>query len=444
VARSLELPSESKRSSARGGKSGSEERGRGLSGEEKARLAILALPTFACALANTTVGTYLSEVARRYTQQTVLIGAIVGVEGVMALWVPLISGAWSDKLRTPIGGRLPFVIAGAIPAVACLALIGFVHSLSLVALVAAGFFACYFLAYEPYRAMYPDLLDEDQIAGRAQGTQAVARGVGTGCALLGGGLLLSIARPAPFVAAAVILLAATGAFVALILRRGGAEQHQSPSQSAIELARTLPRMIVHDRALRAYLIANALWETALSALKAFVILYLTIGLRYRLTTSSLIVGCVAVVILVGAVVAGNAGDRYGRLRVARIAVLAYGLGYMVPIFTTSRVLIVAAIPFIAVGGGAVMTMAYAILMPLMPEDEHGALTAFYSLSRGLGTIAGPIVAGTAIALTSGGPFRGTHGFQAMWIVCAAAALTSQLFIRRLRSAVEDRRALEVG
>src|SRR5947209_2787684 len=330
------------------------------------------------------------------------------------------------------------------------------HSLALVALVAAVFFGFYFVAYEPYRAMYPDLLDEDRVAGRAQSTQALARGLGTGCALLGGGLLLSIARPLPFILAALILVAAVGAFVVLILRRGllehggegasaqgaaGDSGEGADGEGAAELARRLPRLVKAHPALRAYLIANALWETALSGLKAFVILYLTIGLKYKLATASLIIGGVALVILIGAAVAGKAGDRFGRIKVARAAVIAYGIGYLVLIFTTSRPLIVIAIPFIALGGGAVMTLAYAILMPLMPEDEHGLLSGFYSVSRGIGIIAGPILAGVLISVTASGPFQGTHGFQAMWIVCAAGALTSLLFIHRLRAADEDRREL---
>src|SRR5690349_24323614 len=93
---------------------------RPLSGEEKGRLGLLALPTFALALSITMVSTYLSTVTRRYTEQTVVIGVIIGGEGVMALWIPLISGAWSDTLRTRIGGRLPFVLAGAVPAAVAL------------------------------------------------------------------------------------------------------------------------------------------------------------------------------------------------------------------------------------------------------------------------------------------------------------------------------------
>jgi MFS family permease len=150
---------------------------------------------------------------------------------------------------------------------------------------------------------------------------------------------------------------------------------------------------------------------------------------------------VAVVILVGAAAAGKLGDRFGRLRVVTIASAVYGAGFVVPVFTTSRPLLIAAMPFIALGGGAVMTMAYAVLMPLMPRDEHGLLTGFYSVSRGLGIVAGPILAGLAISLTKDGPFAATHGFQAMWIVCAAASLASLMLLRQLRRQRDDRREL---
>ncbi len=418
----------------------SSRQGRALRPEERTRLAILALPTTALALAITIVSTYLSEITRRYTQDTAIIGLIIGSEGIMALWVPLIVGAWSDQLQTRWGGRLPFVIAGGIPAAAGLVLIGFLHSLGAVAIAAAIFFGFYFVAYEPYRALYPDLMDEEAVAGRAQSTQALARGLGTGLALLGGGLLLSIARPLPFVVAAIILVTALSAFVVLLLRRDPPRQSRR-GEGLTRVARQLLSLLAEHRALRAYLVANALWETALSALKAFIILYLTLGLHYGLSTASLLVGAVALVILLGAFAAGKAGDRFGRLRVLSYALVVYGCGYTVLIFTTSRPLIAAAIPFVAVGGGTVMTLAYAVLMPLMPEDKHGALTGFYSVSRGLGIIAGPIIAGVLIELTKSGLFKSSQGFQAMWIVCAAAAFGSLPFLRRLRHARNDREEL---
>lgn len=421
-----------------------QERERALSHEEKVQLGLLAMPTFALALAITVVSTQLGEVTRHYTHQTTVIGAIIGGEGVMALWVPLVFGTWSDTLRTRFGGRLPFVVAGGVPAAALVALIGFVHGLGLVALVTALFFFFYFIAYEPYRAMYPDLLPSKEIGGRAQSAQAVARGLGTACALLGGGLLLSVARPLPFLAAALVMAAALGAFLVLIIRRGMPEQRQQEGERPAQVARRLPRLVLRHPALRAYFFANALWETTLSGLKAFILLYLTVGLKYSLSTGSLIIGGVALVILVSAAVAGKLGDRFGRIRVVAIALCGYGAGYLVPVFTTSRIAIGASIPFIALGGGTVMTMAYALLMPLMPEDEHGALTGFYSISRGVGIVVGPVLAGALIWLTRDGLFRATHGFQAMWIVCAAASFGSLVFLWRMWSASADRHALEAS
>jgi MFS family permease len=125
-----------------------------------------------------------------------------------------------------------------------------------------------------------------------------------------------------------------------------------------------------------------------------------------------------------------------------IALVGYGAGYLVPVFTTAHAAIAASIPFIALGGGTVMTMAYALLMPLMPDDEHGALTGFYSISRGVGIVAGPVIAGALIWVTRNGPFKTSHGFQAMWIVCSAATFGSLFFLRRMQAAVEDREALE--
>lgn len=183
---------------------------------------------------------------------------------------------------------------------------------------------------------------------------------------------------------------------------------------------------------------------ALSALKAFIVLYLTLGLGYSLSTASLLIGGVALVILIGAAGAGKLGDRFGRVRVVAVALVGYGAGYLVLTFTTSRPVIGAAIPFVALGGGTVMTMAYALLMPLMPADEHGALTGFYSTSRGVGIVLGPVIAGALIWGTRHGLFAATQGFQAMWIVCAAATFASLFFLRRLGCAKEDQERLEAN
>ena len=240
-----------------------------------------------------------------------------------------------------------------------------------------------------------------------------------------------------------MLLGAVGAFVHLVLRQGLDEQPDHQAGHGVREAVAELRALVADHpALRLYFVSNALWELALAALKSFIVLYLIQGLGYGLQTSSLIIGAVAVVILGGAALSGKLGDRFGRLRVVTFALWIYGLGFILPAATTGRLAIAAASVPIALGGGTLMTLAYAVLMPLMPEDEHGALTGFYSLSRGVGITLGPLLAGILISVTRSSPFGVTRGYQAMWIVCAAAALRSLWFGRGMRRAREDQEELK--
>jgi MFS family permease len=79
-------------------------------------------------------------------------------------------------------------------------------------------------------------------------------------------------------------------------------------------------------------------------------------------------------------------------------------------------------------------------MPLMPPGEHGALTGIYSVSRGIGTMLGPLVAGLAIQFLE--PlYSSTSGYGAMWLVVAGSILLSIPVTRRLRARGEDRREL---
>jgi MFS family permease len=378
-------------------------------------LAILGVPTFALALAITTVSTYLPVLAEDFSDSSIVIGLLIGGEGLIALWLPLVVGSWSDRLRTPLGSRLPFILAATPALVVALAVLGFVDSIAAAAIVVAVFFVGYFVAYEPYRALYPDLV-EDDIAGRAQSTQAIFRGLGTFLALVGGGLLISVSDPLPFLAAAFIVALSLGAFCVAGVRH---RRHERAVQEAAvgEVVRRVADLVRGNRELQSFLVANALWELALSALKTFVVLYVTKTLGLSLASSSLAVGVAATFVLVGALVSGKLGDSMGRARVMRAALVVYGLGLMIPFASTVPWVVALAAPLVAFGGGVTMSLPYALLMPMMPRGAHGAVTGLYSLSRGVGTSLGPLLAGVAIQ-AAGEDYRWT------WLVCGAAILVS--------------------
>jgi MFS family permease len=408
---------------------------------ERRRLLVLGLPTFGLALAITTVSSYLPVVASNFTGSPAVVGILIGGEGLMALFVPLLVGAWSDRLSSRIGQRLPFVLVATPLIAAALLLMALAKSLLPIAIAVVVFFAAYYIAYEPYRALYPDLFG-DEIAGRAQANQAVWRGAGTIVALASGGLLLSAATLLPFAVSAALLVAAVAIFMALVTASGDLRRRQrAPAGSVRAAGARLFTLVAKHDALRAYLVANALWELSLGALKTFIVLYVTSGLGYSLSASSAIIGLVAAVVLAGAIVSGKLADRFGKLRAMRFGLWPYGALLAVPIFTTSPGVLGPAAILIALGGGMIMSLPYALLMPLMPRDEHGSLTGFYSLSRGIGMMLGPLLAGIAVQ-SLGGVFDSTEGYGAMWIVCSGGIIASIPMLRWLRDESEDRERLK--
>ena len=63
-------------------------------------------------------------------------------------------------------------------------------------------------------------------------------------------------------------------------------------------------------ALRSFLFANACWELSLSALKTFIVLYLTVGLGQGITTATGLIAAVAAIILRFGTGANGQGLKY--------------------------------------------------------------------------------------------------------------------------------------
>ena len=257
-------------------------------------------------------------------------------------------------------------------------------------------------------------------------------GWGPDAPLVAGGLLLSSGRGAPFLAAGGVFALAIAVFAVALVRRGVPDRDRGSQAGVRGQLREVVRLVREHAALRWFLVANGLWELSLAALKTFVVLYVTQGLGFGLHTAALMIGGVAAIVLVAAVAGGRLADRFGRIRVLSVAIPVYGVGLLVPFVTASHVLVGLAAPFIAIGGGVLMALPYALLMPLMPAGAHGAVTGYYSVSRGLGTWLGPLLGGVAITVLAGA-FAATGGYQAVWGVCAAAALASIVPLRRLRA-----------
>lgn len=171
-----------------------------------------------------------------------------------------------------------------------------------------------------------------------------------------------------------------------------------------------------------FLAANAAWEGTFAAMRTFVVLYITKGLGEPLSTSSAVLGTVAVGYIVAALGSGPLGDRLGLARVIFLASFVYGGGLLVAGLAREWHDWYYGFIFpVAVAGGTVMTLAWGLLFKLMPREHRGAISGLATTTKGFGLIGGPLIAGGAIDLLE--PYlESTQGYQILWPLCALPIL----------------------
>src|SRR5919202_1887211 len=267
----------------------------------------LGLGAFGLAFSITTTAAYLPPLLHRFTASGSLIGLVLGAEGVFALALSPVIGPWSDTFHTPLGRRRPFMLAALGPLGFCLLLMPFMPNLWTTTLIVLAFFFGYYFYEPPYRGLYPDLLPESTY-GRAQGIQHVLRGIALGAALVGGGFLLKMWQPAPFVLAAFVTAAACGAAILFVREDGG---HGRVFEGVGAYLRRSWCIVREEPEVRRFLLANAAWEGTFAAARTFVVLYVTDGLHQSKAMASAVLAAVAVGYVIAGVFAGPPGERVG-------------------------------------------------------------------------------------------------------------------------------------
>ena len=378
----------------------------------------------------TTTSAYLPPILGRYTDSTTLVGLVLAAEGFFALTLPLVIGPWSDAFHTPLGRRRPFMLAAIGPMAFALALLAFMPNLWTTALMLFGLFFAYYVYEPPYRGLYPDLLPE-RVYGRAQGVQHVFRGIAIGGALIGGGYLFHLWRPAPFLVAAGVVSAACAIPIALVTEDGG---HGRVFEGVRTYVAQSWRALRSNRDVATFLVANTAWEGTFAGARTFVVLYVTVGLGEPLVTSTYILGAVAAGYIVAALLAGRIGDRVGLAPLITGASAVYGIGLLAGgLATTWHAWYLVLIFVVAIAGGTVMTLAWGLLFKLMPSGERGAISGLATTTKGIGLVIGPLAAGAVIDILSP-HLEETDGYQALWPVLGVPILLAIPFVARLSRA----------
>ena len=358
--------------------------------------------------------------ADKFNLAPAFIGFFMTLDNIAALFIQPPVGAWSDRLRTPIGRRLPFILVGApitalafglIPLAAVLPL--FVACTSTLLLSAA-------LWRTPVVALMPDITPSPN-RSQANGIINFMGGIGTIIALQTGGMLYKISPSFPFwLGSALVVVAALIVFLFVKEPKDYAERNEQ-QPSMIESLREV--LNDEDRSGARILFAIFFWFLGYSAVETFFTLYAQKHLGIDAGDGATLLSVFPLFFVLFAIPSGFIAARIGRRVAISMGLIVVGAVLALLYILSAETLLspVSLLPVVGIplteGGPRMLTMAGVLLilggigwafvninsLPMVVEltsaARIGTFTGLYYLFSTLSAIVGPNVNGWAIQLS---------------------------------------------
>ncbi len=358
--------------------------------------------------------------ANKFHLSAVFIGFFMTLDNIAALFIQPPVGAWSDRLRTPIGRRLPFILIGApitalafglIPLAAVLPL--FVACTSTLLLSAA-------LWRTPVVALMPDVTPSEK-RSQANGIINFMGGIGTIIALQTGGMLYKLSPSFPFWLGSVLVILA--ALVVFLFIKEPKDYEESNEQQPSMIASLREVLNDPDKSGARILFAIFFWFIGYSAVETFFTLYAQEHLGIDAGDGATLLSIFPLFFVLFAIPSGFIAARIGRRVAISFGLIIVSVMLILFYFLPAETLLtpISPLPLVGIplteGGPRMLTMAGVMLifggigwafvninsLPMVVElttaARLGTFTGLYYLFSTFSAIIGPNINGWAIQLS---------------------------------------------
>lgn len=349
------------------------------------------------------------------------IGFFMTLDNIAALFIQPPVGAWSDRVRTKWGRRIPFILIGA-PLTALA--FGFIPMASILPLFVACTSTTLLSAAlwrTPVVALMPDITPSP-FRSQANGVINFMGGIGTIIALQTGGVLFKMSPNFPFwLGSALVILAALVVFFFIEEPKEyeSAEQQPGMWQSLREIVNE------EDKSGLRILSAIFFWFLGYSAVETFFTLYAKNHLGLPAGDGATLLSVFPLFFVLFAIPSGLIAARIGRRITITIGLITVTVMLFLFYVTPASALLteIAPLPLVGIplaeGGARMLTLAGVMLMlggvgwacininslpmivDLTSAARLGTFTGLYYLFSTFSAIVGPNVNGWAVQLSGG-------------------------------------------
>jgi MFS family permease len=275
--------------------------------------------------------TYVPLFLRRYIRSNTLVGGIMTLDNILQLFLIPVIAIWSDRTRTRIGRRMPFIIVMLPISAVLFHLVPIMAALSLWALIGILFVFNIFKTSVrgPVVALMPDTIPGD-FRSEANGVINTMGGIGliTGTLVLT--RLMGIREGLPFSVAGLCIIAATLILFLFVRERIPESAGEEPQVRMIDSIKTV--FSAGDSSVARILLSLFFWFMAYEGLKPFLGLYLVEAIGVAESNAALAQGIAGISGVLMAIPTGYFAHRLGRRRYIRLSLaLLAGVMILIPI-----------------------------------------------------------------------------------------------------------------
>ncbi|HNS51713.1 MAG TPA: SLC45 family MFS transporter [Anaerolineae bacterium] len=345
-----------------------------------------------------------------------LAGFIMTLDNIAALFIQPIMGVISDRTRTRLGRRMPYILAGAPIAAVAFILIpiavnripaalsgqtGLLGGQLAFFMVVVGLMLLAMAAFRtPLIALMPDITPSP-LRSKANGVINMMGGIGGILALFGGAFLYEVNKVLPFVVGAIILVLTALVVVWKIKESKEYTEESRTSERWWDTLKGIGAIPNEDRkSLVLILAAIFCWFVGYNSLETFFTSYGTFRLGVTESRASLMMGFFSVTFLAFSIPGGMLAERWGRRRtiITGLSVLTV---LLVGAFFLPNATAITAILFLGGMSWALVNInSLPMIVDLAPSDRLcGTYTGLYYISGTLAAIVGPILNGAIIDAT---------------------------------------------
>lgn len=362
-----------------------------------------------------------------FTDSKFTISVVLSLAGVTGVLVPPVVGYLSDRTFSRLGRRKPYIFSGMLGVLICVMSLPHAALFASVALLAGCMYVLFRIGETTYLCLLPDITPPQQRA-TTSGVMNLVGALGLISCFIVSGAIWDHRPELVFWIVAVTCFGFVSGATALI-REPGVPRGASP-QSAGPLAH-LKGLADEANVLR-FFIAQFCWWLAFWMISTFAVLFVAQELEVGEGRSFLVLAAFAVVAALCMLPMGMLGDRLGRRRILS-GMIAFGALCHIAIGLSQNLThVLIAISFSAVPYAAIMVVAHAFFLDLIPRERTAEFVGIGVLSIAAAQISGPLIGGTLID---------TLGYRSMF-PCAAAFMLLGLLI--LQSVSPSREAAPGG